>query len=187
MTDKRAYMQKFAMHFGTYMGIFWILKFALFPLGFKIPFLMILFFCLTLAVPFMGYFYVKSYRDKVCGGSITFGHACIFTIFMYIFASLLVSVAHYVYFAFIDNGFVLESYTHMVNQVLELNPGMEREKELIEDALDQLSLMTPINITFQLLSSDVIFCSFLSIPTALFAMKKARKIQPEVKDETSSN
>ena len=27
------------MHFGTYMGIYWILKFILFPLGFHIPFL----------------------------------------------------------------------------------------------------------------------------------------------------
>ena len=83
------------MHFGTYMGIYWILKFILFPLGFHIPFLSLLFVILTLAVPFIGYHYVKMYRDKICGGSIQFSHAVLFTIFMYMFASLLVAVAHY--------------------------------------------------------------------------------------------
>ena len=63
------------MHFGTYMGIYWILKFILFPLGFHIPFLSLLFVILTLAVPFIGYHYVKMYRDKICGGSIQFSHA----------------------------------------------------------------------------------------------------------------
>lgn len=175
MKENRAYLQKFAMHFGTYMGVFWILKFILFPLGFKIPFFMILFFCLTLAVPFMGYFYVRSYRDKICGGIISFSHAFLFTIFMYIFASLLASVAHYVYFEFIDHGYILETYTNMVNQVLDLNPNMENEKELITDALDQLREMNPISITLQLLYSDIMFCSFLALPTALFVIKNRNK------------
>ena len=94
------------MHFGTYMGIYWILKFILFPLGFHIPFLSLLFVILTLAVPFIGYHYVKMYRDKICGGSIQFSHAVLFTIFMYMFASLLVAVVHYIYFQFIDHGFI---------------------------------------------------------------------------------
>lgn len=180
MIENRAYMQKFAMHFGTYMGVFWILKFILFPLGFSIPFLMILFFCLTLAVPFMGYFYAKSYRDKVCGGGIGFGHACIFTILMYVFASLLASVAHFVYFQFIDNGFVIDAYTNMVNQVFELNPAVaESEKEVLTNALSELRLMTPISITLQLLSSDILFCSLIAIPTALFVMKRKKQLTTE--------
>ena len=107
MTENRSYLQKYAMHFGTYMGIYWILKFILFPLGFHIPFLSLLFVILTLAVPFIGYHYVKMYRDKICGGSIQFSHAVLFTIFMYMFASLLVAVAHYAYFQFIDHGFII--------------------------------------------------------------------------------
>ena len=98
------------MHFGTYMGIYWILKFILFPLGFHIPFLSLLFVILTLSVPFIGYHYAKMYRDKICGGSIQFSHAMLFTIFMYMFASLLVAVAHYAYFQFIDHGFIINSY-----------------------------------------------------------------------------
>ena len=77
------------MHFGTYMGVYWILKFILFPLGLSIPFLLFLFFGLTLGVPFMGYYYARTYRDKVCGGSIRFLQAWVFIVFMYMFAALL--------------------------------------------------------------------------------------------------
>ena len=113
MTENRSYLQKYAMHFGTYMGIYWILKFILFPLGFHIPFLSLLFVILTLSVPFIGYHYAKMYRDKICGGSIQFSHAMLFTIFMYMFASLLVAVAHYAYFQFIDHGFIINSYIQL--------------------------------------------------------------------------
>jgi len=89
------------MHFGTYMGVYWILKFIL---AMHIPFLSILFIILTLAVPFIGYYYAKMYRNKICGGSIEFSHAVLFTMFMYMFASLLLAVAYYIYFQFIDHG-----------------------------------------------------------------------------------
>ena len=65
MGEKRYNMQQYAMIFGTYMGVFWILKFTLVPLGMTSPFLLLLFICLTLCVPFMGYYYTKIYRDKV--------------------------------------------------------------------------------------------------------------------------
>ena len=115
------------MHFGTYMGIYWILKFILFPLGFHIPFLSLLFVILTLSVPFIGYHYAKMYRDKICGGSIQFSHAMLFTIFMYMFASLLVAVAHYAYFQFIDHGFIINSYIQLwdelMTQLVRIEPG----------------------------------------------------------------
>lgn len=173
MTENRNYLQKYAMHFGTYMGIYWILKFVLFPLGFRIPFFSFLFIILTLAVPFIGYFYVKTYRDKVCGGGLSFLSAVIFTIFMYMFASLLVAVAHYVYFQFIDNGFIIESYTQLWNELMATSPSLISNKEIIEETIDTLRSLNPSNITLQLLSWDVFWGSLLSIPTGLMVMKKA--------------
>ena len=97
MAENKGYMQRYAMLFGTYMGVFWISKFILFPIGLSVPFLLFLFMGLTLCVPFMGYYYARMYRNHVCGGGISFLHAWIFTVFMYIFAALLAAVAHYIY------------------------------------------------------------------------------------------
>lgn len=106
---------QYAMLFGTYLGGYWILKFILFPLGLTIPFLSFLFVGLTLCVPFMGYYYVRMYRNTVCSGSISFLHAWIFTVFMYMFAALLTAVAHYIYFRFIDHGFVINAYESQID------------------------------------------------------------------------
>lgn len=179
MTDNRSYLQKYAMHFGTFMGIYWILKFILFPLGFHIPFFSLLFIILTLAVPFIGYHYAKMYRDKICGGSIEFSHAVLFTIFMYMFASLLVAVAHYIYFQFIDHGFIVSSYMKLWDEMVIQAPALAENKEIIKETIDNVSSLTSINITMQLLSWDVFWGSILAIPTALMVMKKARPEESE--------
>ena len=167
------------MLFGTYMGIYWILKFILFPLGFHIPFFSLLFVILTLSTPVIGYYYAKMYRDKVCGGSIQFSHAVLFSIFMYMFASLLVAVAHYTYFQFIDHGFIINSYTQLWDELMTNTPTLTENKEIIKETIDSVRLLTPINITMQLLSCNVFWGSILAIPTALMVMKKAKPASGE--------
>lgn len=162
------------MHFGTYMGAYWILKFILFPLGFHIPFFSLLFVILTLAVPFIGYYYVKMYRDKICGGSIRFSHAVVFSIFMYMFASLLVAVAHYVYFQFIDHGFIVNSYIALWNELMTTTPALMENKEIIKETIDTVRGLSAIDITMQILSWDVFWGCILSIPTGLMVMKSAK-------------
>ncbi|WP_294614959.1 DUF4199 domain-containing protein [uncultured Bacteroides sp.] len=173
MTENRGYLQRYAMLFGTYLGGFWILKFILFPLGLTVPFLLFLFGGLTLCVPFMAYYYVRMYRNHVCGGVISFLHAWIFTVFMYMFAALLTAVAHYIYFRFIDQGFVLDTYEGLLNN-FEANilPGMEVYIDQLKDALSVMRSLSPIEITMQLMSQNVFYGSLLAIPTALFAMKR---------------
>lgn len=174
MIENKSYLQKYAMHFGTYMGIYWILKFILFPLGFTIPFLSLLFVILTLAVPFVGYHYAKLYRDKICGGSIQFSHAIIFSIFMYMFASLLVAMAHYIYFQFIDHGFIVNSYIKLWDELISKTPALAENKEVIKETIDTASTLAPIDITMQLLSWDVFWGTLLAIPTGLMVMKRAK-------------
>lgn len=155
MAENRGYMQRYAMLFGTYMGGFWILKFILFPVGLSVPFLLFLFMGLTLCVPFMGYYYARMYRNQVCGGGISFLHAWIFTVFMYMFAALLAAVAHYIYFRFIDHGYVINTCETMVDTLAQSNmPGL------------------------QMISSNVFWGSILAFPTALFVMRRKKDNAP---------
>lgn len=139
-------------------------------------FFQLLYVILTLAVPIIGYYYVKIYRDKVCGGAIQFSHAVLFTIFMYMFASLLVAVAHYIYFQFIDHGFIFNTLADFWNQAIEQSPALQENKELMKDMFDadKINSLSAIDITMQMLSSDVFFGSILAIPTGLMVMKKAK-------------
>ena len=180
MTENKGYLQRYAMLFGTYLGGFWILKFILFPLGITVPFLFSIFIGLTLCVPFMAYYYVRMYRNVVCGGTISFLHAWIFTVFMYMFAALLTAVAHYIYIRFIDQGFILNSYETMLNSwetmlnnpTYKAVPGIDAYIEQLREGLSQVRSLTPIEITMQMMSMNVFVGSLLASPTALFVMKR---------------
>lgn len=162
-------MQRYAMLSGTYMGIFWILKFVLIPTGMTTPLLLFLFLCLTLCVPFLAFRYTKAYRNNACDGSISFLHAWAFNVFMFICASLLTSVAHYVYFEFIDQGFLYESILQAFKQENTLSDDFYAP---IEQSINFLVSSTPTEITLKMLADNIYNSTLLSIPIALFAMKR---------------
>ncbi|MDR0891530.1 MAG: DUF4199 domain-containing protein [Mediterranea sp.] len=175
MTENRSYLQKYAMHFGTYMGVYWVLKFILFPLAFRIPFFQFLFVVLTLAVPFIGYFYVKIYRDKVCGGAISFAHAAVFCTIMYVSASLLVAVAHYVYFQFIDHGFLIDTFSTYWDQLMTQMPALLEHQDNVRMLIDDFRSASPIEITMRLFSSDIFWGLVLIVPTGLMVMRRPKQ------------
>ena len=169
-------MNKYAMQYGTYMGIFWIIKFTLFPLGLSVPFLEFFFLILTLLVPFVGYYFTKMYRDRICGGFINFGHAWVFATFMYMFSALLTAVGHFVYFRFMDNGFIVTSYLDMLHAAGKnqaVTAGLGSSLKQFEETINALGNLRPIEITIQLLSQNVIYGSLLALPTAFFVKKRA--------------
>lgn len=177
MAENRINLQRYAMHFGTYMGVYWAAKFALFPMGLTNSFLMLLFFVLTIAVPFMGYFYARNFRDKICGGSITFMQSWLFMVFMYLFASLLAAVAHYIYFRFIDHGYMMDTYSAVLEQAKSV-PGFEEMMEPYNfpEIIELIRSRSAIELTMQLLSQNMLYCSILALITAPFVVKKKQVI-----------
>ena len=184
MNENRRYLNQFAMMMGTYMGVFWIAKFCLVPMGLTHIFLMLLFIGLTLCVPFMAYYYTKLYRDRLLGGGISFMHAWLFTTSMFIYASLLTAVAHYVYLEYIDNGYILDTYNGMLNELkAEQIPGTEAYINQIREGLNQLATMSSIELVIQQLSNNIFFGMVWAIITALIVRKNVPNVpnQEEVK------
>jgi len=171
--ENRSYLNKCAMQYGTYMGIYWIVKFAFFPLGLAIPFLEYIFLLLTIMVPFVGYYFTRIYRDKLCGGGISFGHAWTFTAFMYMFAALLTSVGHYIYFRFIDNSFVFNTYLVIIQEAEKAKiVGLGDSLKQFEETVKTLGNLRPIEIIMQLLSQNVIYGALLALPIAFFVKRR---------------
>lgn len=116
---------------------------------------------------------------QVCGGGISFLHAWIFTVFMYMFAALLAAVAHYIYFRFIDHGYVINTCETMVDTLAQSNmPGMDSYIATYQEALETALLLSPIDITLQMISSNVFWGSILAFPTALFVMRRKKDDAP---------
>ena len=175
MIEDRSNLHRVSMAAGTIMGAFWIFKFIFFPLGMSIPVLMLVFGILTICVPFIGYRLACHYRDKFSNnnGSIGFVHAFSFCLFMYMYASLLTSVGHLIYFQFIDHGFVLEKLQDMFEAVKESPlPGMDSYLEQYQLAIDTYAILNPVDITLQLVSQNMFYGLLTSLPTALIVKKR---------------
>ena len=63
------------------------------------------------------------------------------------FASLLVAVVHYIYFQFIDHGFIVNSYIQLWDELMTNTPALAENKDIIKETIDTARSLTSINIT----------------------------------------
>lgn len=177
-----------AMNMGLVVGGYYIAKFCLFPLSLYSSMAALLFLGLTFVVPFLIYHLTKRYRDHYQDGYIGFTQALLFAMLIMGFGSLLVAVAHYVYFAFIDGGAMVGTLMQSIDQlrgvdlsVLEGEGTAEavaefnQYVEVMEQTAQQLQAMSPIEITMGMLSNNVSWSVILSLPIALLT----RRNKPE--------
>lgn len=187
MTEYKNNLHKYAMHYGTYMGIYWILIFTLLPLIFQNHLLFPLFLILNLVVPFLGYYYARTYRNRFCHGSISFTQAWLFTLFMYIFASILMGAAYYIYFRYIDNGFIYSSYNEILTGLRNKNiPQTDDLISQLQNIIDYTASLRPIQLTMQWISQNIFYCNILSIFTALAVMRRPKN-QPADNNDSQIN
>jgi len=177
MTEKKRKFQEYAMRYGTLMGILWTLKFVFFPLGMQTPLLLMAFFLLTLIVPVVGFFFARQYRDRECGGVINFSRAFLFTSFMYLFATLFATIAHYIYFQYMDHGLIVNTYQGMLDQMGAVaTSDMKASLDQFQQALDIIASLSPVEICIQLITQNVFYCTLIALPTALLVMRKPKTI-----------
>ncbi|MFA6830699.1 MAG: DUF4199 domain-containing protein [Bacteroidaceae bacterium] len=189
MTTNRISIQKNAMTYGTYMGLFWVAKFILFPLGFSYNFLFLLFFVLTIAVPFICYRMTKNFRDTKLNGTINWFQAWAFNLFVFLFAALLVGVAHYAYFQFLDHGFIIESYDKVLTNIklqtksLSLeDDGAQFQDQLsqVQKMIDTFKRIKPIEIVYQLFTQNIFWGNIIALLVAFIVPKKSSVPMPKV-------
>jgi hypothetical protein len=165
------------MRYGTVMGIFWTLKFVLFPMGMQSPLLLMAFFLLTLIVPVAGFFLVRQYRVRECGGVLSFSRAFLFTSFMYLFAALFATIAHYVYFRYIDGGLIVNTYQDMLTQMEAIaTADMKASLDQFQQALDIIAALSPLEISIQLITQNVFYCTLIALPTALLVKRNPQNV-----------
>lgn len=182
-TPEQSAMINYAMNFGVVMGAYNIVKFCLFPLSLHSTMAALLFLGLTLVVPFLVFQLAKRYRDQYCGGQIDFTRALTFSVLTMAFGALLASVAHYVYFAFIDGGAMVGALAQSIEQLQGVDLSTLEEVdadavaqygqyvEAMQQTAQQLQAMSPIEMTMGMLSNNFSWSLILSLPIALFVKK----------------
>ena len=93
--------------------------------------------------------------------------AWIFCLLMYTFAALLVSVVHYIFFRYVDGGFMIATYRSLLDELQNTMPEMNEAVAQYHQAVDLVAAMTPIELTIQLIMNNIFYGMLLALPTAL--------------------
>ncbi|MCD7931470.1 MAG: DUF4199 domain-containing protein [Tannerellaceae bacterium] len=172
MTNSNNILLPCAMRGGLSLGIFWIIKYLFFMFGSGSMLLYSIYYILTPFTLVFAYYLTRSFRELE-GGRISFLQAWGFGILLYFFAALIVSIAHYTYYAYVaPPGLLEETWESAKNMLLTMNSSSE-----MVEAINQRGVPTPISMTFYHIGSNVMWGVLFSIPVAIAAKLTANPIQ----------
>lgn len=160
MGENKSLLLKGATTYGFAMGIYWVIKYLFLIFSNTAPVLSLIYLLLTLAVPFIAYYFTKRYRDDI-GGSISFFHAWRFGTLLYFFAALIVAVEQFIFYQF----FAPQDYMYeAANQLIKMMKDSPFATDIIE-AVGRMNF-SPIHMAVMGIFNNIFYGIVLSIPVA---------------------
>lgn len=140
-------------------------------IGLKSPVLLLTCIALFIGSPFFAASFAKKYRRNECGNCMRYMQAFTFLYWMYICASLLSTLAMFLYFRFIDNGMFFATMQEILTASMNL-PGIdETYRQQAEQALQIIRETTTSEFTWQILGNNILNSSILPFIIAIFVRR----------------
>lgn len=179
MTTREEYEQikAFARIDGAIMGAMWIISFACFIAQFYMPLLNMAALIFGIASIIVSAIRLRNFRDNILDGMISYWRAYGYSLLTYFYAALLLAAAQYIYFQFIDHGFLLNQYTAMTSSpefksMMTLYGIKADEMKL---TMDTIATLRPIDIALQFLTTNLFFGIVISWPMAALIKSKYKR------------
>ncbi len=169
-------LKAFARQDGALLSLLWIGALICYIQGLTSPVMGMTALLLIVASPFFAATRLRHFRDEAREGIISFMRAYGYTVMTYFYAGLLLAVAIFVYFNFMDNCYLMEQFTNILNteeskQVIKMY-GLSTEQ--MKQGLTQLSSLRPIDYALNMLTINISLGFLLGIPTAAVMQKEVR-------------
>lgn len=169
-------LKAYARNFGGIMGLWWILSFACFVGVLYEPALSFAFDLSIIAIPFIAVYMVSYYRDRILKGVISLRRGFAYAAFILFYATLILAIAQWVYFAFLDSGRIVTVMLERINSP-EMQPVFEAyaipKAELIEQ-MNAISASRPIDLVFSFMWFNMFASLVISFLVALICKRTKR-------------
>lgn len=166
-------LKAFARIDGVLLFLLWISIFMLYIKGLDNPMLSILSMLLLIISPFYVGRRLRKFRDKVREGVISFARGYAFIILSFFYSGLLFAVAMYVYFTYLDHGFLMAKFTEMANTPESVQMGL---RDMMQQSINEISAMRPIDISINMLTIVIMAGFMLGMPIAA-AVRRLKKVE----------
>ncbi len=170
-------LKAFARQDGALLSLLWIGSFACYIMGLSSPTLGLVSGLLVIISPFFAANRLRHFRDGALDGIISFGRGYAYLVLSFFYAGLLLAAAIYVYFAFIDKGFLMGTFTQMMNseegkKIIELYDMRDQMAE----GLKELMSMRPIDFALNMLTINITTGFFLGLPIAALMQRSMTNV-----------
>lgn len=170
-------LKAFARQDGFFLGCLWIVTFACFIGSIKMPDLQLGFIAGIIATPFVVYYRLKHFRDKVLDGSISYRRAVSFIALTMIYASVIMAAATYAYFYFFDHGLFVSTLQESI-ALPEIRhsfaqAGMDAKQ--LDEQMAMIAQTRPIDFAFSVLSNGIILAFTFSLIIGFIGKKRVSK------------
>ena len=160
-------LKAFARQDGALLTVLWIGSFACYILGIGNPLLGMLALILLVASPFYAASRLRHFRDRARNGAISFLRGYAYTVLIFFYAGVLLAAAVYIYFAFIDKGYLLSTVT----QFFGTKEGQAALKlyglaDQMKESMKMLAEMRPIDYAVNMLTINITTGFMLALPIA---------------------
>ena len=165
-------LKAFARIDGARLALLWVVSFTCYIVGIANPLYGMVAIVLMVATPFFVSRRLMKFRDEGLGGVISFGRGWGYSLYVFFYASILLALAQYVYFAYIDQGYMLQSFS----EALSSSEAQQMVKQygaqqMIDESLEQLGQMRPIDYALNILTMNIMIGAVLGLPIAALIKK----------------
>ena len=168
-------VRPFARADGVRLGIVWIVSFALFVGNLHYPICGTLWLATMIFTPF--YVAILTQRYAVNSGENPGYWKCYaHSMLTVCYASLILAVAQWAYFQYLDHGLLVESYASALSdkEFVGRLESMGYPKNMAAEFAETLRKMRPIDMALQFLWSNILAGIIMAFTTALYASAKKR-------------
>lgn len=167
-------MKAFARIDGALLAILWIASFACYIAGVANPIYSTMALVLMVATPFFVALRLGKFRDKGRDGIISLSRGWAYSVYVFFYAAILMALAQYIYFAYIDQGYLLHSFTTALSTP-EAKQMMEQYnlKQAMEESMEMMGRLRPIDYALNVLTVNIMVGIVLGFPIAALMKRKA--------------
>ena len=167
-------LKAFARYDGLLLALLWTVAFVCYLVGLGQPLYGMVALLLMVASPFYVARRLRRFRDQDRNGVISLMRGWAFYILVFFYGAILLAVVQYVYFAFLDHGYVLSAVTTALSAP-EAKTTLEQSglADQLNLSLQQLQELRPIDFALNVLTVNITLGIILGLPFAVMMKRKS--------------
>lgn len=168
-------LKAYARQDGFFLSLLWIASFVFYVMGISNDMLGMAALMLAVMTPFFVAGRLRKFRDEGRDGVISFRRSYAYTVLVFFYGAVLLAVAQFLYFAYLDNGYLVSAFSKIMTstegKAMLQQYGMT---EMMNQSLSELAAIRPIDFALNILTVNIMLGLILGIPIGLTSFRAVK-------------